>query len=157
MALHEQSVGASSDWRTPAYVFEALGCEFDVDVASPGADLTPWIPARSFITHDSLSVPWRGFVWMNAPFGPRMGLEPWLAKFFQHRDGIALVPDRTSCPWWQTYAPRAELVLFARPKIKFLNVNGTPGKSPAQGTCLLAIGERGCTALVHAAEWGLAS
>jgi hypothetical protein len=155
MALHEQSVGASSDWRTPPYVFERLGCTFDCDVASPGREFTPWIPAKSFITCNSLNVEWRGFVWMNAPFGPRMGLEPWLAKFFQHRDGIALVPDRTSCPWWQTYVPRAELVLFVRPKIKFLDANGTPGRSPAQGTSLLAIGERGCTALRRAAQHGL--
>jgi hypothetical protein len=155
MALHEQSVGASSEWRTPAYIFEALGCEFDVDVASPGAELTPWIPAKSFITGDSLSVPWRGFVWMNAPFGPRMGLTPWLEKFCRHRDGVALVPDRTSCPWWQRYVPQAELTLFTRPKIKFIDANGTPGRSPAQGTCLLAIGERGCAALERAAERGL--
>jgi hypothetical protein len=156
MALHEQSVGASSDWRTPAYIFEALGCEFDVDVASPGAELTPWIPARSFITHNSLNVPWEGFKWMNAPFGGRNGLEPWLEKFFESSGGgVALVPDRTSAPWWQRYAPRADLILFVAPKIKFLDVNGTPGKWPAQGTCLLAKGERGCAALVRAAECGL--
>jgi hypothetical protein len=155
MALHEQSVGASSDWRTPAYVFEALGCEFDVDVASPGAEFTPWIPAKSFITHDSLRVAWRDFAWMNPPFGGRGELEPWLKKFFEHGDGIALVPDRTSAPWWQRYAPRADLILFVAPKIKFLDENGTPGKSPAQGTCLLAISARGCAALERAAERGL--
>jgi DNA N-6-adenine-methyltransferase (Dam) len=155
MALHEQSVGASGDWRTPAYVFEALGCEFDVDVASPGAERTPWIPARFFIVHDSLNVEWRGFAWMNPPFGGRGELAPWLKKFFEHGDGIALVPDRTSAPWWQCYAPRADLILFTAPKIKFLDVNGTPGKSPAQGTCLLAIGEHGCTALERDAERGL--
>lgn len=155
MALHEQSVGASSDWRTPAYIFEALGCEFDVDVASPGAERTPWIPARSFITRDSLNVEWRGFAWMNPPFGGRGELVPWLKKFCEHSDGIALVPDRTSAPWWQRYAPCAELILFVAPKIKFLDVNGTPGRSPAQGTCLLAIGERGCAALERAAERGL--
>jgi hypothetical protein len=156
MALHEQSVGKSSNWRTPPYVFEAFGSEFDVDVASPGAEFTPWIPAKSFIVRDSLSVPWRGFKWMNAPFGERNGLEPWLEKFFASEGGgIALVPDRTSAPWWQKYAPRADLILFVAPKIKFLDENGTPGKWPAQGTCLLAIGERGCAALVRAAEQGL--
>jgi hypothetical protein len=155
MALHEQSVGASSDWRTPPPIFEKLGCTFDVDVASPGAEFTPWIPAKKFITRASLSVEWHGFAWMNAPFGGRGGLEPWLAKFVKHGCGIALVPDRTSAPWWQHYAPRADLVLFVAPKIKFLDVNGTPGKWPAQGTCLLAIGERGCAALRCAAGNGL--
>src|SRR6266550_1748573 len=133
MALHEQSVGKSSDWRTPAYIFEALGCEFDVDVASPGASRTPWIPAKTFFTHDSLSLNWHGlFKWMNAPFGGRGGLEPWLSKFFESDGGgICLVPDRTSAPWWQHYAPRADLILFVRRKIKFLDVNGTPGRWPA--------------------------
>jgi len=40
MALHEQSVGATDEWFTPPYVFDAFGCEFDMDVASPGQDLT---------------------------------------------------------------------------------------------------------------------
>ena len=46
MALHEQSVGATDEWYTPRYIFTALGCTFDVDVASPGQDVTPWIPAK---------------------------------------------------------------------------------------------------------------
>jgi hypothetical protein len=155
MALHEQSVGATDEWYTPSHVFEALGCVFDMDVASPGQSVTPWIPAKIFITELSLMQPWQGFVWMNAPFGPRNGIVPWLERFFDHGNGIALVPDRTSAPWWQRYAPRAALILFAAPKIQFLDGNGTPGRSPAQGTCLLAAGARGCAALTRAAEHGL--
>jgi hypothetical protein len=155
MALHEQSVGASDEWYTPPHVFSALGCTFDVDVASPGQDVTPWIPARSFITRDSLAVPWHGILWMNAPFGGRGALDVWLEKFFEHADGVALVPDRTSAPWWQRYAPRADLVLYVAPKIKFIGVDGKPGSSPAQGTTLMAIGEQGCEALTRAARHGL--
>lgn len=155
MALHEQSVGATDEWFTPPHVFKALDCTFDVDVASPGQHVTPWIPARQFVTRDSLLVPWTGYVWGNFPFGGRMGLVPWLKKFFEHGDGVALVPDRTSCPWWQAYVPRSDLILFVAPKIKFISADGTPGASPAQGTCLLAIGERGCAALERAAAHGL--
>jgi hypothetical protein len=151
MALHEQSVGATDEWYTPPYVFEKLGCAFDVGAASPGQHITPWIPARGFITRDSLIVPWTGFVWLNAPFGGRNGLVPWLRKFFAHGDGLCLVPDRSSAPWFQRYVPRADLVLFVSPKIKFIDVDGTPGKSPAQGTSLFAIGERGCEALRYGA------
>jgi hypothetical protein len=106
MALHEQSVGATDERYTPPHVFAALGCRFDVDIASPAQAVTQWVPATAFITSSSLSVTWAGFVWMNAPFGARNGLEPWLAKFFAHNNGIALVPDRTSAPWWQRHAPR---------------------------------------------------
>lgn len=148
MALHEQCVGMTDEWYTPPHVFNALGCSFDYDVASPGHEITPWIPASVFITADSLSKSWDGFVWMNPPFGGRNGIVPWLRKFFTHANGIALVPDRTSAPWWQEYAPCADAVLFVAPKLKFIGRDGLPGRSPAQGTCLLAAGQR--------AQWALA-
>jgi DNA N-6-adenine-methyltransferase (Dam) len=155
MALHEQSVGATDEWFTPSYVIDSFECEFDMDVASPGQVATPWIQAKHFVTRNSLSVPWTGFIWMNPPFGPRNGIVPWLEKFFAHANGIALVPDRTSAPWWQRFAPQAELLLFVSPKIKFIGADGAPGTSPAQGTSLLAIGQQGCAALRRAAANGL--
>ncbi len=155
MALHEQSVGASDEWYTPPRIFEALGCRFDMDVASPGWGHTRWIPADAFLTHDSLARTWKGFVWMNAPFGGRNGLVPWLAKFFEHGNGIALVPDRTSAPWWQTYVPRSDVVLFVSPKIHFVDEHGNEGKSPAQGTCLLGLGQRSLRPLHMAEKAGL--
>jgi hypothetical protein len=92
---------------------------------------------------------------MNPPFGARNGLVPWLEKFFAHGDGIALVPDRTSAPWWQRYAAMAHKVLFVAPKLKFIGTDGKPGTSPAQGTSLMAVGSRGVAALHRAAENGL--
>ena len=157
MALHEQCLGATDQWYTPPRVFEALGCEFSVDVASPGVEVTHWIPAHRFIKGRSLQHDWSdfGFIWMNPPFGGRNELAPWLAKFFEHRDGIALVPDRTSAPWWQRFAPKADLILFVAPKLKFIGADGKPGESPAQGTCLLAAGETGRRALHRAHDAGL--
>lgn len=150
MALHEQCVGATDEWYTPPHVFSALGCSFDMDVASPGNDVTPWIPAAEFLTENGLLAPWQGFIWMNPPFGPRNGIIPWLDRFFAHGDGIALTPDRTSAPWWQHFAPMAEAILFVGPKIKFIGADGQPGTSPAQGTSLMAIGSRGIEALYRA-------
>lgn len=155
MALHEQSVGKTNEWYTPPYVFGALACSFDMDVASPGAGVTWWIPANRFVTANSLEQDWSGFVWMNPPFGGRNGLVPWLEKFFAHGDGIALVPDRTSAPWWQRFAPMADAILFVSPKLKFIGVDGKPGDSPAQGTSLFAAGERAIDALNMAQSRGL--
>jgi hypothetical protein len=151
MALHEQCVGATDEWYTPPHVFDALGCKFSMDVSSPGGGFTPWIPATEFVTYDGLTREWRGFVWMNPPFGGRNGLVPWLEKFFAHGNGIALAPDRTSASWWQTFAPMSDLILFVSPKLKFIGADGNPGRSPAQGTCLLAAGRRAVEAL-HRAE-----
>jgi len=157
MALHEQCLGATDEWYTPPHVFEAMGTQFDLDVASPGMNVTPWIPSWGFITDRSLERAWNGFVWMNPPFGGRGALEPWLEKFFAHSNGIALVPDRTSAPWWQKHAPRADLALFVARKIKFIGADGQPGNSPAQGTTLLAAGKRGVRALLDASGRGLGS
>jgi hypothetical protein len=154
MALHEQSIGATDEWYTPPYIFNTLRCSFDMDVASPGRKVTPWIPAVHFIERDSLAIEWSGFVWMNPPFGGRNGLHTWLEKFFAHDNGIALVPDRTSAPWWQCFAPMADLILFWAPKIKFIGADGRPGNSPAQGTCLMAAGRRGGEPLRRAASEG---
>lgn len=150
LALHEQCVGATDEWYTPPHVFNALGCVFDMDVASPGREATPWIPAAEFVTEGGLDQEWKGFVWMNPPFGPRNGILPWLEKFVLHGDGIALTPDRTSAPWWQRIVPRIDAILFVGKKIQFIGADGKLGKSPAQGTTLMAIGQRGCEALRNA-------
>ena len=155
MALHEQCVGATDDWYTPPHVFNALGSAFDTDVASPGRSVTPWIPAHTFIQACSLEAEWLGYVWMNPPFGARNGLVPWLEKFIKHGNGICLVPDRTSAPWWQAWAPRMDLILFVAPKLKFIGRDGKPGKSPAQGTCLGGIGRRAAEPLHRATANGL--
>lgn len=153
MSLHERP-GASSEWYTPPHVFEAMGADFDLDVASPGCEVTPWIPAHEFI-RKGVVVPWEGFVWMNPPFGGRNGIIPWMEKFFSHGNGIALTPDRTSAPWWQTYAPKADALLFVSPKIHFIPGPGVKRSSPAQGTTLMALGPRGVRALSRAASHGL--
>lgn len=157
MALHEQAVGKTDEWYTPPRVFDAMGVRFDVDVASPGLHVTPWVPAGRCIQKwaGSLACQWTGFVWMNPPFGARNGLVPWLAKFMAHGNGVALVPDRTSAPWWQTYAEQADLMLFVTPKIRFIGADGKEGTSPAQGTTLLACGPQGIDALRNAHRAGL--
>jgi hypothetical protein len=151
MALHEQCVGKTDEWYTPQHVFDALGCRFDMDVASPGHSVTPWIPADKFILHDSLNEQWNGFIWMNPPFGGRNGIIPWLDKFFSHGNGIALTPDRTSAPWWPRFAAKADAILFVSPKLKFIGEDGRPGTSPAQGTTLMATGPHAVDALRRAA------
>jgi len=154
MSLHDTSVGKSDEWYTPPYVFRALGCTFDMHVSTPFDRTYVCVPASRWIFQNSLNLHWHGFVWMNPPFGGRNGIAPWLEKFFGHSNGIALTPDRTSAPWWQEYAPRADAVLFVNGKIKFIDQNGKPGVSPADGTTLLAAGNDAIDALKNAARCG---
>ena len=154
MALWEPCTGASDEWYTPRYIFDALGVRFDLDVAPPFAGPSH-VPTDSWIYDRSLERAWSGFVWMNPPFGGRNGLVPWLDRFFQHGNGIALTPDRTSAPWWQDANCRADATLFIAGKVKFIRPDGSEGKSPGSGTTLFAAGDLAISALMRAEAKGL--
>jgi hypothetical protein len=149
-----EATGKSDEWYTPAYIFDALGCTFDLDVAAP-FEGPLHAPCDGWLYDRSLEREWTGFIWMNPPFGGRNSLEPWLAKFFAHGNGIALTPDRTSAPWWQDAAERADAHLLTRGKVRFLRPDGSEGKSPGCGTTLFAAGPSAVSALMRAASAGL--
>lgn len=150
---HWEAIGLSNEWYTPRYIFDALGCTFDLDVASPPRQTH--VPCLRLLTGHSLQARWEGFIWMNPPFEGRNGLEPWLDKFFAHGNGIALTPDRTSAPWFQKAARQADLILFLSPKVKFERPDGSTGDWPSTGTALMAKGPLGCEALHNGADAGL--
>lgn len=136
----------SDDWYTPRYIFDALGCSFDLDVAAP-IEGPRYVPAAYWYHQDGLAQPWFGFVWMNPPYGHNRDKLLWGSKFFEHGDGIALLPDRTSAPWWQHLAPHATAICFVNGKIKFERPDGSRGEQPGNGTCLFAAGSRGAEIL----------
>jgi hypothetical protein len=146
-----QSAGKTDEWYTPKYIFDALGVTFDLDVASPKGG-PRHVPCKEWISEDSLSKEWHGFVWMNPPFGHQSTKRAWLSKFMIHGNGIALLPDRTSAPWWQEAAPLADAILFCSPKVKFEKPDGTLGEQPGDGTTLFAIGFAAACALQRASE-----
>lgn len=152
---HERR-GKSDEWYTPRYVFDALGCTFDMDVAHPRDHSHTSVPAKRFLYEAGLETEWSGFVWMNPPFGngDRAKLL-WMERFFDHGDGIALTPDRTSAGWFQRCWDRADMMLFVAPKIKFVAPDGSIGEQPGNGTVLWASGPRGVAALVNAHRNGL--
>ncbi|MDD0974851.1 DNA N-6-adenine-methyltransferase [Pseudomonas fontis] len=147
MSEHENCIGASDDWYTPPFIFDALALKFDLDPCSPGAN--HWVPAEQVITaqEDGLSRDWNGLVWMNPPFGGRNGQVPWLEKFIAHGNGIALVAARTSAGWFHDLAPQCDGLLFPKGKTKFVRPDGSIGGSPGTGVVLLAMGETACSAL----------
>jgi len=87
---HQQQEVSSNDFYTPPWIFEAMGLEFDLDVASPPQGV-PWIPAKRFYTQldDGLTSPWNGRIWMNPPFKK---VTPWVEKFIDHGNGVTLLP-----------------------------------------------------------------
>ncbi|AGH16024.1 hypothetical protein DVVG_00038 [Dunaliella viridis virus SI2] len=144
MASYE-SAGKSNLWMTPPYVFEALGIFFDIDVAAPRS--ISFVPAWTHFNDCGLQREWFGTVWMNPPFGHQSTKRLWLRKFFSHGNGIALMPDRTSAPWFQEFGPMAGAICFVSPKIHFVRPDGTIGASPGTGTALFAAGSIAVDAL----------
>jgi hypothetical protein len=140
MGAHEPSIGKSDDWYTPRWIFDALGLTFDLDPCSPGAE--HWVPARRVYTiyNDGLAQPWSGLVFMNPPLGGRNGQVPWLKKFFEHGNGIAVVRAYTSAGWFHEWAPRAETWLFPNGKTRFIRADGTVGEQPGSGSIFFGMG-----------------
>lgn len=148
MAEHESCIGASDDWYTPREMLDAIGLTFDLDPCSPGAG--HWVPARQIYTKvdDGLAQTWRGLVFMNPPFGGRNGHVPWLEKFLDHADGIAVVRAYTSSGWFHSVVvPRAEALLFPKGKTKFIRPDGSIGGSPGHGVVLIGMGHIAIDAL----------
>jgi hypothetical protein len=78
---------------------------------------------------------------MSPPFGGRNGHVPWLRRFLDHRDGVAIVRAYTSSAWFHRYAVHAETMLFPKGKTKFIRPDGSVGRSPGHGVVLLGVGE----------------
>jgi hypothetical protein len=106
--VHQHEL-TSDDYYTPAWVFERMGIEFDLDVCSPPGGI-PWIPATRFfdMADDGLAQPWEGRVWMNPPYSKAT---PWVNKFVDHRHGIALLPTAKSY-WLDTIWGAAEAIVM---------------------------------------------
>ena len=97
---------------TPKSVFDALGVTFDLDVASPPSEYSA-VPARNVYTikDDGFTSPWRGFVWMNPPWSQ---CTPWVKKFIEHGNGIALLPAAKRSKWMSAlWNSEASVLLYS--------------------------------------------
>ncbi|MEL7124426.1 MAG: DNA N-6-adenine-methyltransferase [Bacteroidota bacterium] len=148
-----EAAGKSNEWFTPKYVFDAMQVRFDLDVAHP--EQRTYVPCDEYYTSGSLEKEWKGFVWMNPPFGNQRTKELWIRKFIKHANGVTLLPDRTSAPWWHEFTEAAEYILFFKGKPKFIRPDGTIGNQPGNGACLFGIGPKALQALTNAHINGL--
>lgn len=142
--------GATNEWYTPPEIFTALGLSFDLDPCAPDGGV-PWIPAAKFYSaaDDGLTMPWEGRVWMNPPYG-RNEIAPWIDRFIDHANGIALVFSRTDTAWWQRLAASADAVTFVPRRIRFVpgGEYGGKGHNAVAPSTLAAFGSE-CAAAIR--------
>ena len=107
----------SDDYWTPEWLFKAMDIEFDLDVACPPQGPV-YVPASHFYTQetDGLASEWFGRVWMNPPFS---NANPWVKKFIQHKNGIALtVVGKTA--WCDTLWNTADAIVLLPRSMTFV-------------------------------------
>jgi hypothetical protein len=123
LSSHQSAKMKNDEWLTPPEIINALG-EFDLDPCAPVN--RPWDTAATHYTKedDGLSLPWKGRVWCNPPFG-REAVK-WLRKMRDHKDGIALIPARTETSmFYEAVWGYACGVLFVKNRPHFHYVDGT--------------------------------
>jgi hypothetical protein len=150
--------GNPERYTPPERIFPALECRFDLDPASPGKNLVPWIPAEHHYSSGGLQRRWFGYVFLNPPYGLPI-MQQWLRKFIDHGNGIALVKDQTSTQWWQECSAHANAILFLNKKIVFVRPDSEEANNRdfPIGHHLVAIGgrARGVEALRNGERNGL--
>jgi hypothetical protein len=134
----------TNDYYTPEWLFKALGLQFDIDVAAPVNGI-PWIPAKRWFSQadDGLAQDWGGaLVWMNPPFS---NTTPWVNKFIQNGNGIALLVVSRS-KWFADLWDKADAVMSTPADLKFERPDGNP-KAISFQTFLFAMGKTSAEAL----------
>jgi len=140
----QQQTGLSSDdYYTPKWIFDKLDLVFDLDVASPPGG-PPFVPCRQFFTQedDGLSQSWEGRVWMNPPYSKPA---PWIERWIDHADGVALLPTSNGKWYRSLWASSASFVPL--PPIKFIAGDGRKLGTMPLPCWLVAIGADNVAAL----------
>ena len=129
---------STDDWYTPPWLFEAMGVEFDLDVAAPPGGV-PWIPAKRYYTEndDGLAQPWVGFVWCNPPYSSPTR---WLDRMVQHGNGIILVRADLSSGGYHRAYMAADWLNVPKGRLQFVNAHGGKSSSVTFSTVLLGFG-----------------
>lgn len=133
----------SDQHYTPRWIFDRMGIRFDLDVAAPKGGARN-VPASRYYTEveDGLIQPWEGCVWMNPPYSKPT---PWVDKFIDHANGMALLPV-TRGKWWDRVWACNGIIIPTPYNFKFERPDGIK-RDITFRTMLLAIGERAETAL----------
>jgi hypothetical protein len=132
----------SDEWYTPAWLFRALGHQFDLDPCSPGVPPSNvWAKTHWTKDDNGLGRDWFGSVWLNPPFSSRA---KWYTRLSEHGDGIALGPAGTDTRDFSTLVTPADAVLLVTSRICFER-GGAEGEgrsnAPPFGTVLVAFGD----------------
>ena len=102
--------------QTPEWVHKSLGL-FDLDPCAGEKTkiaTTNWWDGRG---ENGLKIDWDGFVWCNPPFSQK---ELWAERMIEHGNGILILPERGSAPWFGPLAEKCGAYFVMGKKINFI-------------------------------------
>ncbi len=111
-----------SDWATPQDLFDKLNKQFnfDIDVC---ADVSNAKCKKYYsIEDDALSQTWKGYCFMNPPYGRE--IPKWVEKAYESAKSgeatvVCLLPSRTDTKWWHDHVMKADTIRFIKGRLKF--------------------------------------
>lgn len=112
---------SNDNLQTPPWVTNALG-PFHLDPCAGQHTNIASINWWDGDGHDGLATRWDGLVWCNCPFSEK---ELWIAKMLEHRNGIMLLPERGSAPWFGPFAMAAGEYFVMGRKINFIGATSS--------------------------------
>ena len=119
--------------KTPMWIIDRLR-PFSLDPCAGTDTFIGGVNYRLEHGEDDLKMEWHGFVWCNPPYSQK---ELWADKMVRHGDGILILPERGSAPWFGPLAQNAGCYFVMGKKINF---EGGPS-SNNMGSVLFPFGE----------------
>lgn len=107
--------------QTPEYIWKSLA-PFDLDPCSGEFTDIGKTNLWNGRGDNGLEMEWNGFVWCNPPFSQK---ENWIEKMKYHNNGILLLPERGSSPWFGPLAEFCGMYFVMGKKINFIGINGS--------------------------------
>lgn len=126
--------------KTPESIWRKLGA-IDLD---PCAGIDTQIGRVNYALErgeDGLALPWFGFIYCNPPFSQK---ETWAKRCAEHGNGILILPERGSAPWFGPLARTAGAYWVMGQKINFI---GGPSSNNL-GSVLFPFGAEAVTRLL---------
>ena len=147
LAVHFSS--ASEEWATPDDLFCELNAIFHFDLDACASSSNAKCPRYFSKSDDALTRRWHGTVWLNPPYGRKIGafMRKALEESIEGATVVCLVPSRTDTTWWHSYAKHGQ-VIFLRGRLKF---GGSKSSAPFPSAIVIFWGGRFGRAIRNAA------
>lgn len=137
---HAGNSSGEQHWNTPTWLLDVLRevfGVFDLDPCAPtGIRRATSVSAKLLFTEadDGLTLPWRGKVFVNPPYGRT--LKHWTKKARSEVEQgratlvVALLPARTDTAWWHGDVAHSATVIFLKGRLSF-NETGDSAPFPS--------------------------